>query len=241
MMNFLRKFQMHILAGILAFFLISIVMNFGGSFFVKGSPNDTVVEVNGVNVPLRKYWSYYYRSLDPNKAMDEAARVQKRDETIRDLVQSVIFAKEVERYGIHVPDVQVAISLTQFPAFQTEGKFDPRKYMQVLQSQVRTSPQDFEEEQRTSIGFYKLRWLISSSIKITDREIEQAGGYAEFAKANAVDEKKKRRTEAELRELYRNKLWNDATMYSFNQWLNQLGQSMRVKPHLDVLEGRAQG
>ncbi len=246
---------MHVLAGILAFFVISIAMNFGGSFFVKGSLNDTIVEVNGEDVPLRKYWSYYYRSLDTTKPLDEAARAQKRDETIRDLVQSVLFAKEVKRYGIYVPDVQVAVSLTQYPAFQTEGRFDPQRYLQVIRSQLRTTPQEFEEEQRMSIGFYKLRWLIQSSMKITDQEMELSGGYSDFARANAEEEldvkdpktgkaqaqKKRRRTDAEIRELYRNQLWNDKIMFGFNQWLSQLGQRLRVKTHFDVLEGRAQG
>src|SRR6202035_1549024 len=101
---------------------------------------------------------------------------QKRDETIRDLVQSVVFKREVNHYGIQTPDQQVAISLTQIPAFQTNGKFNPQQYMDVIQSQLKTTPQEFEEEQRLSVGFFKLRWLIQSSIKVTDREMELNGG-----------------------------------------------------------------
>ena len=54
-MNFLRKYQIHILAGLLAFFLIYIGLGFGTSFFVKGSPNDSIVEVDGEKVPLRQF------------------------------------------------------------------------------------------------------------------------------------------------------------------------------------------
>ena len=56
MMNFLRKYQVHILAGLLAFFLIYIALGFGSSFFVQGSPNDTLVEVDGTKIPVRAYW-----------------------------------------------------------------------------------------------------------------------------------------------------------------------------------------
>lgn len=255
MMTFLRRYKVHVLSGLLAFFVIYIALGFGSSFFVKGSPNDTVVEVNGEDVPVRKYWTYYNRSLDPNRPLDEAARKQKQDETIRDLVQSVIFTKEIDRYGIAVPDRQVATSLTQIPAFQSDGRFDPSRYVQMIRSQLRTTPQEFEEEQRMSIGFYKLRWMIQSAIRVTDLELQQAEGFADFAKANqfeeteikdpktgkVTDHKKRKRSEAEIRELFRSKLWNDKVMFSFNQWLNQLGQNIRVKPHLDVLEGRAQG
>ena len=127
MMNFLRKYQVHILFGLLAFFLIYIALGFGTSFFAKGSPNDSIVDVDGEKVPLHTYWSHYYRSIDPSKPLDQAAQNQKRDETIRDLVQSIVFKKEVNHYGISVPDQQVAVSLTQIPAFQTQGRFNPQQ------------------------------------------------------------------------------------------------------------------
>jgi peptidyl-prolyl cis-trans isomerase D len=254
-MNFLRKYQVHVLAGLLAFFLLYIALGFGTSFFVKGSPNDAIVEVDGIKIPLRFYWSHYYRSLDTTKPLDEAGRNQKRDETIRDLVQEVVFKREVERYGVHTPDAQVAVSLTQIPAFQSNGRFDPQRYMQVITSQLRSTPQDFEEEQRVSIGYYKLRWMIQSAIKVTDKELELAEGYPEFAKTNRVEDtevhdpktgivtghKKRERTETEIRELFRKKLWEEKTLFSFNQWLNQVGQQLRVKTHFDVLEGGPQG
>jgi hypothetical protein len=251
MMNFLRKYQVHVLAGLLAFFLIYIALGFGTSFFVKGSPNDSIVDVDGEKVPLHTYWSHYNRSLDPSRSLDEAARNQKRDETVRDLVQAVVFKREIEHFGIRVPDQQVAVSLTQVPAFQTNGAFDPQKYMQVIQSQLKTTPPEFEEEQRMSIGFFKLRWMIQSAIKVTDKEIELSGKYPEFAKANRVEDtethdaksgkvtghKKRTRTETELREMFRKKLWDEKTLFCFNQWLTQIGQKLRVKTHFDVLEG----
>jgi len=251
MMDFLRKYRTHILAGLLAFFLVYIALGFGTSFFVKGSPNDSIVDVEGQKVPLRLFWSRYNRALDQAKPLDKAGRDQKRDETIRDLVQAVVFQREVERFGIHVPDQQVAVSLTQIPAFQTQGHFNPQQYMQVLQSQVKMDPQDFEEEQRLSIGFFKLRWLISSAIKVTDMEMELSGQHPEFAKLNRVEEtetrdektgkvtghKKRQRTDAEIRELFRKKLLEEKTQFCFNQWLTQVGQKIRVKPHLDLLEG----
>jgi len=255
MMDFLRKYQVHVLATLLSFFLVYIALGFGSSFFVKGSPNDSIVDVDGEKVPLRLYWEHFNRSIDQSKPLDKAGRDQKRDETIRDLVQSIVFKREVERAGILVPDQQVAVSLTQVPAFQRDGRFDPQIYMQVMQSQLKMAPQDFEEEQRVSIGFFKLRWLIQSAIKVTDKELELAEGYADFAKANRVEEtevrdpktskvtghKKRPRGEAEIRELYRKKLWDEKTLFCFNQWLTQIGQKLRVKPHLDVLEAGGQG
>lgn len=250
-MDFLRKYQVHILAGLLAFFLVYIALGFGTSFFVKGSPNDSIIDVDGEKVPLRLFWSHYNRMIDQSKPLDKAGRDQKRDEAIRDLVQSVVFKHQVALYGITVPDQQVAVSLTQIPAFQSQGHFSPQLYMQALQSQMKIDPHDFEEEQRLSIGFFKLRWLIQSAIKVTDQEMALSGQYPEFAKANQIedvethDEKtgkvtghhKRQRSEAEIRELFRKKLWDEKVSFCFNQWLMQVGQKLQVKPHLDVLEG----
>ena len=38
-------------------------------------------------------------------------------------------------------------------------------------------------------------------------------------------------------ELFRKKLWDEKVTFCFNQWLTQVGQALKVKPHLDVLEG----
>jgi len=256
MMNFLRKYQVHVLVGLLTFFLLYIALGFGTSFFVKGSPNDTLVEVDGEKIPLRMYWSRYNRTNDSSQRLDQAARSQKRAETIRDLVQSVVFRRETAHFGIRVPDEQVAVSLTQIPAFRTkEGQFSPQLYMEVIESRLKMTPQEFEEEQRDSIGFFKLRWLIQSSIKVTDKELELSGQYPEFAKTNAVEEtevrdektgkvtghKKRERSESEIRELLRKKLWDEKTLFCFNQWMTQIGQKLRVKTHEDVLESGSQG
>lgn len=236
MMDFLRKYQLHVLYVLLGFFIVYIALGFGSSFFVKGSPNDAIVEVDGEKIPLRLFFSHYQRALDPVKggaSLDEAGRKQKQDEAIRDLVQNVVFRREGERYGIEVPDQQVVNSLAQIPGFQTNGAFDPSLYGRVVQSQLRMSPQDFEEEQRTSVGFFKLRWLLQSSIKVTEKEMEMAYALhgAEFAQAN-----KTMKREA-LRAAFQKRLWDDKVLWCFNQWFGQIGQKIRVKTHLELLEG----
>src|SRR5687767_3374424 len=106
MMTFLRKFQLHIFSVIIFFFLAYIVLGFGSSFFGRsGSLNEPVAEVGREKIPVRLFYGHYQRALNQVKAgtaLDENIRRQKRDETIRDLVQSVVFAKEARAYGIEV-------------------------------------------------------------------------------------------------------------------------------------------
>jgi len=232
-MNFLRKYQIHILTGLLSFFLIYIALGFGGSFFTKGAPTDPVAEVDGAKIPLRLFYARYSRALDqlkPGTTLDEAGRTQKRDEVLRDLIQSVVFDKQAKQYGILVPDQQVISSLAQVPAFQEKGAFSPQLYGRALQYQLKSTPEDFEEEQRGSIAFFKLRYLIQSCVKVTDKELAMDRAYAQSVKN--PDAKK---TDADLHD----QLWQEKTIWIFNQWFTQIGQRTRVKTHLDLIEGVA--
>ena len=234
MTDFLRKYQIHILSGLLAFFLIYIALGFGGSFFTSGAPTDAVAEVDGAKIPLRLFYARYSRALDqikPGTTLDEAGRTQKRDEVLRDLIQGVVFDKQAKRYGIQVPDQQVISSLAQVPAFQEKGVFSPQLYGRALQYQLKSTPEDFEEEQRGAIAFFKLRYLIQSSVKVTDKEVDMARAYAQSIKN--PDAKK---TFADLHD----QLWQEKTIWTFNQWFGQIGQKIKVKPHLDLIQGVTQ-
>ena len=237
MMNFLRKYQFQIFLFTMVVFLFGTFIGFGGYFFSSRASGDTIAEVNGDKIPLRVFYSHYRRALDqvePGKTLDEAARQQRRDETIRDLVQSVVFAREAERYGISVPDKQVVVSLTQVPAFQEKGAFSPRLYMQALQSQLRMTPQDFEEEQRNSIAFFKLRWLIQSCVKVTDQEFELEKAFKRLSAPASPKEAAKLPKDADLRQ----EIWQEKVLFAFNQWFAQLGRTLRVKTHFELLEGQ---
>jgi hypothetical protein len=235
MMRALRKYQYHIFLFTIGFFLLASFVGFGGYFFgSKGSPNDPVAEVNGEKIPIHLFYSHYSQALRDVKAasaMDQAARQQKREEILRDLIQSVVFEQEADRYGIEVPDQQVAVSIAQIAGFRDkDGRFDPRLYVQALGSQLHMSPHDFEEEQRRSIAFFKLRWLVQSAIKVTDAELNMAYAFQHpgksFAAAPAKDQAD-----------FRDELWKQKVLWCFNQWFGQISQRTRVKMHPEALEG----
>jgi|GEM_PF-1630937 len=247
-MDFLRKHQVQILWGVLAFFVLSIGLGFGGSFFVKGSPNDAIATVDGDDITIRQFNVHYDRAmaqLKPGTNLDKAGIAQKQQEVLRDLIQAQVFHKQAEAYGIRVPDLQVMNSIAGIPQFHNDkGTFDPQLYSRFLQYQARVSPADFEEEQRQSIAFYKLRYMIQSCVKVTDAELDRAWAErgAQFAKTNAyetsADGKKKRlRNPSEIRNLLRNQLAEEKGMWALNQWFTQIGQKLHVKTYLDRLPG----
>jgi len=233
-MNVLRKYQYHIFLVTIGVFLLGTFIGFGGYFFTsQGSMGDAIAEVNGEKIPLHLFYSHYTRALDQaeqsGQKLDENARREKRDEAMRDLVQSVVFDEQAQHFGIRVPDQQVVVSLASTPAFQEKGAFSPRLYSLALQSQLHLTPQEFEEEQRRSIAFFKLRWLIQSCIKVTD---------AEFALQVADKRAGKPFKSEKEKDAFRQELWQEKVLWDFNQWFNQIGRALRVKTHFELLEGQ---
>lgn len=231
-MDLLRKYRYQIFLFTIIVFVSGIILGFGGYFLgPKGSPNDAIATVDGTKIPLRHFLIQYDRAMaavPPGTTLDEAARNQKREEAMRDVIQRLVFDRESKRYKIGVPDMQVATSLASIPGFQTNGAFDPQKYGAALQSQLRMSPKEFEEEQRSSIAFTKLRWLLQSVIHVTDLEAETAWRLSHKGKLDGYAKEEK---------AFRDKLWQEKVVFTFNQWFNQIGQKTKVQTHFEVLQG----
>jgi hypothetical protein len=240
-MNLLRKYQIHILVSLLSVFLFYIAIGAGTAIFGgKGAPTDTLIEVDGHSIPLYEFYTHYNRALGQVPAgtvLDKAGEQAKREEVIRDLVQGVVFQEQAEHFGIDVPDRQVASSLTQIPAFQDKGVFSGQAYMRALQYQLKTTPKEFEEEQRAAIARFKLNYLIRSSVKLSDQEFDMLAAQEGAALAKKVtQDSKEKRSPAELKAAMRDEVWQEKVLWSFNQWYAQLGQHLKTKTHFDLLQ-----
>lgn len=234
MMNFLRKHQYYIFLFTMAVFLAGTFIGFGGYFFSsKGMNGDSVAEVNGQKIPSRLFDSHYYQLLNQSKSGEistEEVRKQLRAQALQEVVQNFVLAQDAARYRISVPDTLVIGNLSQIPAFQNKGTFNPRLYEQVLRSQLRISPQDFEEEMRRSLAFFKLRWLMGSCVRVTDKEAEIAYAFTHEGKRTGFEKEKA---------AFSNQLWREKVTWALNQYLKQVGQQSHVKTHLDMVEGVA--
>jgi parvulin-like peptidyl-prolyl isomerase len=119
-----------------------------------------------------------------NDALYERARSQAWD----NMVQEVLVSSEIERLGLEATDEEILYHLRenppQFlqtnPTFQTDGKFDPEKYLAALASPQGDEWAPIENWMRTSyIPNFKLTQYLNQNVIVTENDIR-----TEFIKKN---------------------------------------------------------
>ncbi|MEK7745183.1 MAG: SurA N-terminal domain-containing protein, partial [Elusimicrobiota bacterium] len=137
-------------------------------------------------------------------------------------------AGEAERMGMRISDMELSLSLRNTPAFQREGRFDQELYFQAVRYSFRTSPEQFEREQRRMMLSAKLKAVVARSAKVTAAEIRE-----EYARVNgsAKDFEKKR-------EEFSSALRQRRAVEGINAFLRQLAGKEEIR---SFLEQREQG
>jgi peptidyl-prolyl cis-trans isomerase D len=232
MMDFLRKHMRTVFIITTLAFLSGAFVGFGGYLFGKKSVGDSVVEINGTSIPYKRYSTMLSQVLENmrkggTEVTDELMN-QKKQEVIQNLVQEEVFWQEAKKYGIVVSDAELASDIQRIPAFQKEGAFDRMSYLTVLYQVLHTNPAEFEESRRKEIASYKLRNMISSSVKITEPELVME---YKIRNNNSLKDFDKKRADllAELRK--------EKSMLVFNEWFKLLNRDLKVKVHLQEIEG----
>ncbi|MCX5781630.1 MAG: SurA N-terminal domain-containing protein [Elusimicrobia bacterium] len=235
MMHFFRKHRETIFIITIAGFLAGIFVGFGSYFFIGKTPSDAVVEVNGKDVPYRRYTNLLNQvrnSMTKNKEdiTDEVLN-KKKQEVIQQLIQEELFWQEAKIFGISVSNKELANDIQNYPAFQKDGKFSHLLYYRILGEILRETPRDFEESRRKQIAAYRLRQFIASSVRITEPELQIE--YARANKGNMANYEKER-------EKFLDNLKQEKTILVFNEWFKDLNRTVKIKVNLDEIESKFQ-
>jgi peptidyl-prolyl cis-trans isomerase D len=159
-------------SGWIAYFivlLISIPFALWGvdQYFGGGDPL-IAAEVNGVEIPVeafnyqfqqqRRYLQQLAGGQLPS-GQDDAAIKQN---VIEGMVRAEVLQQEAQAAGYRISDQAVLDELTGLEVFQTAGRFDPRRYAQLLQAQGQTRA-GFEQNLRRQLGLSYFEEGISQS------------------------------------------------------------------------------
>ncbi|MBW2604550.1 MAG: SurA N-terminal domain-containing protein [Deltaproteobacteria bacterium] len=155
---------------------IVIVFIFWGVGSFRSEKGGRVALVNGDQITLDEYREAYNNLVEQIRRRfgndldeDMLKQLQVKRQALNQLIDNKLLVQESKRLKFRVSEKELADAISNIPAFQRAGMFDSRIYRNVLDS-LRMAPEAFEAVQKNGMMIYKLRTLITSSAKISDRE-----------------------------------------------------------------------
>ena len=152
-----------------------------------------------------------YREVYKERFTPELAQqMNLRQQTLDQLVDTKLLAKEARRIGFRASDEDVRQEIAASPTFHSYGSFSPDRYRRLLRY-LRMTPQEFEEQQRNRLVIERFQKFIDGSIRATDYEVEELFrfeqeqvnlAFLKIASADLVDTVTA--TEQQVREFYTN-------------------------------------
>lgn len=175
--------------------VVTVVTFVGGFVFLLGTGlssrgqaqlSGAVGSVNGQNITRTEWQTALadqradYKRRFGSEPTDRDAKMMEI-QAWRLLVMQRLLGDEARKQGLKATDKEVMISLqsspppalANAPVFQTDGKFDPQKYMAALRDPSNNwAP--FEEEARRQLPVRKLQERLVASIKLSEPELREA-------------------------------------------------------------------
>ncbi len=152
---------------------------FGISSYLGGSGSLVAATVNGEEIHVqevqnlvlqqRQRMTQIFGGKLPPGFNEDMIKQQALDQ----VVNQALLKQEAENNGYRASNQEVYDALTNIPAFQKDGQFDPKTYELLLESQ-RRSKNSFETDIRTSITNQQFSQAISKAAFLP---IEQASRY----------------------------------------------------------------
>lgn len=233
MISWLRRYQRPFFVGTIAIFLIGTFVGLGGYFFTRSDVSEAVAVVGATKIPYMRYRirvDQYLEALREGKqeVTEESAR-RIKDEMLREMIVDELLSQQAEAMGLKVTDLELKLSIENTPRFQRDGRFDQALYFQAVRYGLRTTPEDFERQQRKAMLSAKIKNLIFSSAKLMPSELRDE--YLRLKKGSEKDyEKQKDSFAAELQQI--------RALDLINAFLRSVSQGMDIR---NFLEQREQG
>lgn len=178
MLKWLRKYSRSWFIA-LAIGAIVVVFIFWGVGGLKSPHLQEVAEVNGTPILVTAYLKQYHELL---KDYQERAQAELTDEVIKTLrlkeqvlnrlIEEVLLLQAATRLGIQVSTPELQEQIRSYPFFQDDGKFNEKRYYQVL-SRGRLTPAEFEAQEGRRLLLQKVIREVTAFAKVSEAELQE--------------------------------------------------------------------
>ena len=189
----MRERMTIVLWALLFFFLLSMSVGglVGGANIIdqivgRVDPNRVIAQINGKDISPDYFNNLVNQQINQAKSsgqqINDLQYERARNTAWDNLVQEVLVSMEIERLGLTATDDEVLYHLRENPppflqnnpTFQTDGNFDPEKYLAALSSPQGDEWAPIENWMRSSyIPNFKLTQYLNQSLLVTDKDVLQ--------------------------------------------------------------------
>jgi peptidyl-prolyl cis-trans isomerase D len=160
-----------------ALFLIVIVFIFWGGYSYKAQRETHLARVGDHYISIHDHDQFYRQLVEMYRQQmrdsfseDLLRRLNLKKQALNQLIDRYIIATAAEKLGLTATAQEIQRKLFEFPVFQTEGKFDPKRYLFVLR-QNRMNPENFEQQIGQDLTLQKTEAFIKRRTVVTEEEI----------------------------------------------------------------------
>ena len=160
-----------------ALFAIVIVFIFWGGYSFTERRASRIAVVNGSYIGMPEFQSMYRNLEDQMRrqfgrqfSSELAQSLNLKAQALEQLINRRLLLEEARWLKLEITREELQKTILSFPAFQTNGQFDPQRYQRTLRF-LRLTPQDFEASQQQDLLINKVRRFITRGAKILDTEV----------------------------------------------------------------------
>jgi hypothetical protein len=132
-----------------------------------------VVLVSEFEQAYKNAYRGYQRQLGDQFSDDLMQAIHLKEQVVMALVDRKLWLATAHDLGLAASDAEVRNALLDIPAFQDNGRFNSRTYLDLL-ARMHTSPETFESNIREDILVDKAQQIVSSAAQVTPTDLAAA-------------------------------------------------------------------
>ncbi|MBA4396187.1 MAG: hypothetical protein C0394_02175 [Syntrophus sp. (in: bacteria)] len=167
-----RNWIMKVLLGII---IVVFVFYFGTTGGKQQA--ETLAVVNGKTIAYvdfarehQNLIQFYRQRLGPALNDEVLNQLNLKQLALDNLIQQAIVLQKAREMQLTVSDEEVRASILAMPAFQRGGSFDEKIYQQALRFN-KTTPEDFERQQKNMLTMSLFLGLIQEGVRVSDQDV----------------------------------------------------------------------
>jgi len=224
---FRKKKNMKIILWVIAILIIPGFLIWGVGIGGSGRSQYYAATVNKEPITLREYYKQLgeveeqYRKIFGDKASELLKGLNIEQGVLEGMIRERILLQEARRRRIKVLNSEIVEVVKSDPSFFDEkGRFDERKFKEVISSYPPEELRKIEDELRKRITIDKLKELViaEGNISVSDEEVDK------YIKENQVKD-------TDRESLKKRLLWRKREEY-FNQWYAEKRKKSNVVVYL---------